>query len=69
MQAKMHVEACNFDAKTYQEQARTIYLHFARRSPSKMKSPKSTGWWFWVGRAECAGPLGGDLRGVRDLQI
>ena len=23
---------------------------------------------FWGGRAECAGALGGDLRGVRDLQ-
>ena len=30
---------------------------------------KSAPWSFWSGRAECAGALGGDMRGVCDLQI
>ena len=69
MQANMHVEACTFDANSYHDQAKTVFLRFARRGPSEMKSPKSILGWFWVSRAECAGALRGDLRGVRDLQI
>ena len=32
MQAKMHVAACIFDAKTYQGQALTVMLHLARQT-------------------------------------
>ena len=28
----------------------------------------ASGWWFWVGPAECAGPVG-DYRGFKNLKI
>ena len=40
MQAKMHVEACNFDAYSYQGPSSMSFLHFARRAPSEMKITK-----------------------------
>ena len=57
---------CKFSPKGCQ------HSFFAPRSALATVFWKSQnpGWWsVWVGRAECAGALGGDLRGVRDLQI
>ena len=57
---------CKFTSRSIQ------HNFFAARSATAnvfWKSQKPGRRSFWGGRAECAGALGGDLRGVRDLQI
>ena len=69
MQAKMHVAACIFDAKTYQGQARTVFCQLARQllvffENHKISPTVVLGWPGGMRRG-----AGGDFEGVRDLQI
>ena len=68
--SKSHLRNCIFDASS--DQDTSIIRFFSPRSATASvfwKSQKPGRRSFWGGRAECAGALGGDLRGVRDLQI
>ena len=69
MQAKMHVAACIFDAKTHQGQAKTIICQLARQllmffENHKIRWTVVLGWPGGMRRG-----AGGDFEGVRDLQI
>ena len=58
-----------FDAYSYQVPVSIVFLHFARRVPSEMKITK-TRVMIVLGRpGGMRRGAGGDLRGVRDLQI
>ena len=68
MQAKVHVAACIFDAKTYQGQSKTVMCQLARQQlvffeNHKISPPCHLGWPGGMRRG-----AGGDFEGVRDLQ-
>ena len=68
MQAKMHVAACIFDAKTYQGQVRTIICQLARQLLVFFENHKISSMLVLRRPGGMREGAGGDFEGVRDLQ-
>ena len=69
MQAKMHVAACIFDAKSYQGQASTIMWPLARQLLVFSENHKISRLVVLRRPGGMRMGAGGDFEGVRDLQI
>ena len=68
--SKSHLTNCIFNSNSDQDPSNILFCSPRSATASGFwKSQKPGGRMFGGGRAECAGALGGDLRGVRDLQI
>ena len=64
----MQLEACIFNANSHQGLSLISFLQLARHWLLFFENHSRGGSRFLIGRAECAGALGGDMRGVWDLQ-
>ena len=69
MQAKMHVEACIFDANSYQGAVRIVFWLLARQLLVFFENHKISPPVVVERPGGMRRGAGGDLRGVRDLQI